>query len=123
MTSIESLIKEVYEAIDLHSEGKLSPTYCLIKIVEAKCKAIELYNKEISTIRLDFAKREEIDKSNVYGITLVGGSGGNYEELPPYINLIEGTDIIYHGERYTVTEVNKTFKEIILHKTCLIDKL
>ena len=57
MTSIENLIKEVYEAIDLHSEGKLSATFCLIKIVEAKCKAIELYNKEISTIRLDFAKQ------------------------------------------------------------------
>jgi len=47
MTSIEWLANEVYQAIDLHSQGKLSPTYCLVKIAEAKDKAKEMHYKEL----------------------------------------------------------------------------
>ena len=47
MKSIEWLSNEVYQAIDLHSQGKLSPTYCLVKIAEAKDKAKEMHKQEI----------------------------------------------------------------------------
>ena len=47
MTSIEWFANEVYRAIDLQSEGKISATIAGIKISEAKYKAKEMRKQEM----------------------------------------------------------------------------
>jgi hypothetical protein len=48
-TSIEWFGHEVYKAIELHAEGKISATILGINIAEARHKAIEIYKTETAS--------------------------------------------------------------------------
>jgi hypothetical protein len=92
MTSIQWFANEVYRAIDLQSEGKISATIAGIKIAEAKYKAKEMHKQEMIKFANDFwnwAKGGDFDISDAeqyYQETFVSKESGMSEKPNNHIN-------------------------------------
>jgi hypothetical protein len=62
-SSIEWYANEVLNAIDLHSQGKITPTSCVAQIIQAKYASILIHKEEIEQAHynggIDFQMKKE----------------------------------------------------------------